>query len=82
MYTAYIMSVIICSMVATAELLRGVVCDEYSTLTKFAIINLLRFTLAMIPILNIVFFIYVIVKRWMPRKQINWKWFLKNYKTC
>lgn len=73
MYIAYIISVIICSMVATAELLRDAVCDEDSTLTEFAIINLLRFALAMIPILNIVFFIYVVVKKWIPGKQINWK---------
>ena len=78
MYIAYIISVIICSMVAMAELLRNVVCDEDSTLTEFAIINLLRFILAMIPILNIVFFIYVIVKKWIPRKQINWKTVFKK----
>ena len=78
MHTAYIISVIICSMVAAFELLRDIVCDKDSTLTEFAVVNLLRFTLAMIPVLNIAFLIYVIVKRWVAIQQIDWKRVFKN----
>jgi hypothetical protein len=78
MHTVYNISVIICLMVAACELLRDVISDKDSTLMEFATTNLLRFVLAIIPILNIVFLVYIIVKRWVSIKQINWKRVFKN----
>ena len=78
MHTVYNISVIICLMVAACELLRDVISDKDSTLMEFATTNLLRFVIVIIPILNIAFLVYIIVKRWVSIKQINWKRVFKN----
>ena len=78
MHIVYNISVIICLMVVACELLRDVISDKDSTLMEFATINLLRVVLVITPILNIAFIVYIIVKRWVSIKQINWKRVFKN----